>query len=56
MKPAKYIENIRQIEQDEIKIKNLIGNNGIIDKKELLNMQKILTNYKNQINIVKRME
>lgn len=47
MKPAKYIENIRQIEQDEIKIKNLIGNNGIIDKKELLNMQKILTNYKN---------
>ena len=40
IKSSKYIENIQIVENDEIKIKNLIGNNGKIDKKEILNIQK----------------
>lgn len=40
IKSIKYIEAIEKIENDEIKIKNLIGNNGKIDKKEILNIQK----------------
>ena len=37
---TKYIENIKKIEQSKIKIEHLLGNNGIIDVKELLNIQK----------------
>lgn len=37
---TKYIENINKIEQSKIKIEHLLGNNGIIDVKELLNIQK----------------
>ena len=37
-----YIENINEIQQDKIKIKNLVGNNGIIDVKEIANIQKNL--------------
>jgi len=40
MKSINYTENIKQIEQEKIKIINLIGNNGIIDPKEILNIQK----------------
>lgn len=36
----KYIENIRKIEENEVKIINLIGNNGIINIKEISNIQK----------------
>ncbi len=36
----KYIENIRKIEENEVKIIKLIGNNGIINIKEISNIQK----------------
>lgn len=39
---SKYIENIQKIEENKIKIINIIGNNGIINTKELLNIQKEL--------------
>jgi len=35
---TKYIENIKKIHEDKIKIENLIGNNGIIDVKEIVNI------------------
>ena len=37
-------DNKSNIEDDKVQIINLIGNNGIIDKKELLNSKKFLTN------------
>lgn len=38
----KYIDNINKIVQDNVKVKNLIGNNGIIHIKEIVNISKNL--------------
>lgn len=56
-KQSNIYENFKKVElyesisakktQDVRKIKEIYGNNGIIDKKELINIRKILTNIKN---------
>lgn len=40
IKSDKYSENIKKIEEDKVEIINLIGNNGIINIKEIVNVQK----------------
>lgn len=42
IKSDKYSENIKKIEEDKVEIINLIGNNGIINTKEIVNVQKKL--------------
>lgn len=37
---TKYIENVSKIAQNKVKIVNVLGNNGIINTKEILNIQK----------------
>ncbi len=39
-----YEGNVRKMEQEKVKIRNLIGINGKIDQNELLNCKKFLTN------------
>lgn len=39
-KEPKYADKVRKIKENKVKIINLIGNNGIINLKEILNMQK----------------
>ena len=38
---------MNNMEINEVKVKEIYGNNGKIEKKELRNVQKILTNVKN---------
>lgn len=38
IKSVKYLENITKIKEDKLKIVNVIGNNGVINTKEIANM------------------